>query len=127
MSTFGTNEGRALSFTAGADLSSAQYQLVKMSAEGTVVLAAAATDNILGVILEPGKSGDRVSVGMLNGDGTFNVKAAGAITAGAQLTSNASGKAVATTTTGNVVVGTALNTVANADSLVVFVPHKFKY
>ncbi len=133
MSTFGTNEGRVLSFTAGADLSGAQYQLVKMSAEGTVVLSTAAADNHLGVILQPGKQGDRVSVGMLNGDGTHYVKAAGAITAGAVLTSNAAGKATTATQAiagaqpTTTAIGTALNTVANADSLVAFVPEKFKY
>jgi hypothetical protein len=133
MSTFGTNEGRALGFTAGADLSSSQYQLVKMSSEGTVVLATAASDNILGVLLEGAKQGDRVSVGMLNGDGTYYVKAGAAITAGALLTSNASAKAVTASAASagavptTTVIGTALNTVANADSLVAFVPHKFKY
>jgi hypothetical protein len=134
MSNLGTVEGREDTFIAGADLSSSAGLFVKMgSADKTVVLASAATDNIIGVLIDGAVSGASVRVGLLNGNGTFQAKAAGAITRGALLTSNGSGKAttaaaasagaVPTTT----VVGTALHSVANADSYVTFAPHKFKY
>lgn len=134
MATLGTVEGNKDTFIAGADLSQAQYQLVKVGVnDKEVVLATAATDNIIGVILDPGKQNDRVTVGLIPSNGTFYVKAAGALTRGALLTSNASGKATTATAAaagavpGTTVIGTALNSVANADSLVTFVPHKFKY
>ncbi len=134
MASFGTTEGNVETFIAGADLSSSAGLFVKMgSADKTVVLATAATDNIIGVLVDGAVSGAAVRVGLLNGSGTFQAKAAAAITRGALLTSNASGLAatasaasagaVPTTT----VVGTAVHSVANANSLVTFVPHKFKY
>src|ERR671922_317567 len=101
----GMQYGRDRTFKSGADLSAKQYYLAKAdSTQNQVVLAAAATDKILGVILDGGKqSGDAVRIGLLNGDGTLNVVAGGTIAIGDYLTSDSNGKAVATTTTGDTV------------------------
>lgn len=134
MASFGFVEGREDTFIAGADLSTSQGLFVKMgSADKTVVLASAATDNIIGVIIDGATTGGSVRVGLLNGNGTFQAKAAGAITRGALLTSNGSGLAttasaasagaVPTTT----VTGIALHSVANANSSITFAPRCFKY
>ncbi len=135
MAAFGIQEGRTATFIAGADLSNSQYLLVKLGTnENEVALATAATDNIIGVLMDGGKKqGDTVSVGLIPSHGTFYVKAGAAITKGALLTVNASSKAVTATAAAaaavptTTVIGTAINTVAAADSLVAFIPNKFKY
>lgn len=107
MATF--TEGNYLSRTAGADLSAKQYYLVKLDSSNEVVLAAAATDKILGVLSNAPTDGETAVVRLINSNGTFKVKtAASNISQGARLTSDASGLAVATTTTGDVVFGRAL-------------------
>lgn len=78
-------------FLAGAAI--AANTLVKFSADNTVVAAAAATDDIIGVSdLGADGSGDRVDVVLF---GPARVKAGGAITRGKLITSDANGKAVA--------------------------------
>lgn len=93
---------------AGADLSGKRYHIVKLNADGKVVLAAAATDAIIGVLDNEPKEGVTAEVVTVNGQGTFRVKAAGTIAKDAFITSDASGKAVATTTSGNRVIGRAI-------------------
>lgn len=94
---------------AGADLTGKRYHIVKLDANGKVVLAAAATDALLGVLDNEPKLGGVAEVLTINGQGTFKVKAANAaITKDAYITSDAAGKAVATTTAGNRVLGRAV-------------------
>lgn len=97
MTTF--RQGDYDSREAGADLSTKQYYVVKTDANGKYVLAAAATDNIRGVLVNAPKSGETADVTNINGSGTFKVIAGGTITKDALLTSDASGKAVAATQT----------------------------
>jgi hypothetical protein len=47
---------------AGADLSAAQFQIVKLSAAKTVILCAAATDKPIGILQNTPKSGQAASV-----------------------------------------------------------------
>jgi hypothetical protein len=111
----GIQEGRDRSFKAGANLSAKQYYFVKLdSTQNQMVLAAAATDKILGVLQDAPTSGDYGRVTLLNGQGTTLVTAAAAISLGAFVTSDSAGKAVATTTAGNLVCGVALEA-ATAD------------
>lgn len=84
---------------AGADLSTKQYHIVKTDANGKYVLAAAASDNIRGVLANAPKSGESADVANLNGPGTFKVIAGATFAKDALLTSNASGQAVAATQT----------------------------
>ena len=90
---------------AGADLTGKLYHLVKLDANGNVVLAAAATDNILGALEVDGKQGEAVSVALANGAGSFKVKLAANTAKDAYLTSDASGQAVVTATAGDRVIG----------------------
>lgn len=78
---------------AAADLSGKQFFLVKLDANGKVVLAAAATDNIWGVLQNKPKAGQAAQVRQI---GLSKVVAGAAITVGTHtwLTSDASGKAV---------------------------------
>lgn len=110
------SEANHLSVLSAADLSLKRFYIVKTDASGNAVLAAAATDAILGVLDDGGrKSGDTVDVVAINGHGTFRVVAGGTITKDAYLTSDASGKAVATTTTGNRVFGRAVKAAVAGD------------
>lgn len=79
------------SFSAGAALTA--FRFVKLSAAETVVLAAAATDSIVGLTNEvAAASGERQDV-IVSGIGL--AEAGAAVSLGALLTSDASGRAVA--------------------------------
>jgi Uncharacterized conserved protein (DUF2190) len=88
------------------------YTYVKPgSADGTVVAAAAATDNIIGVTGElPVVAGERVDVTLI---GISYLVAGAASTRGAPLTSDASGRGVAAAT-GNRVGAISLESAAAA-------------
>lgn len=111
---------------AGADLSTKQYYVVKTDANGKYILASAATDAIRGVLVNAPKSGETADVANINGSGTFKVLAGGTIAKDAFLTSDASGKAIATTTTGNRVFGRAV-AAAVAGDIVEYVKSNEKY
>lgn len=98
-------EGLQFAPNAGADLSGKLHLLVKMSADFTVVLAAAGSDQVVGVLREENTSGNPVTVQY---GGIGKVVAGGTIVAGNRLTSDGSGKAVATTTAADKVIGVAL-------------------
>lgn len=70
--------------------------LVKLSA-GEVVVATAATDAIIGVTENSCEAGEVVSVRLLSSGGTAQMKAGGTVSAGAVLTADADGEAVAAT------------------------------
>ncbi|MFO1081883.1 MAG: capsid cement protein [Reyranellaceae bacterium] len=102
-------------YTAGADI--AAYTLVKFSADDTVVQAAAATDAIIGVCVQPGgaKSGERVDVCI---DGVADVKMGGTVARGTPVTADSSGQGVAPAPSAgvnNYVIGRALRAAASGD------------
>jgi len=96
--------GEGPPLAAGADLSAKYGFLVKQSAQ-TYVLCSAATDKISGVLGNKPTSGNVCRV--LN-RGTAPVVYGGNVSVDDRLTSDGAGKAIATTTTGNVVFGTAM-------------------
>lgn len=126
MTTF--TEEDHYSAESAADLSAKQYYIVKTDSSGNVVLAAAATDAILGVLNDGGRvSGDTVDVALINGDGTFLVKVgATPVTKDAYLTTDSSGTAVGTTSSGNRVFGRALTDGA-AGEIIEYVKYNEKY
>lgn len=83
--------------TANADLSTKQYYFAKVTGVNQVGLAAAATDQIVGVIQNKPVSGAAVE---LTVDGVTKVVASAAITAGDKVTSAADGRAVTTVVAG---------------------------
>jgi hypothetical protein len=125
----GITQDRTRTFKATADLSTSQFCFVKLdtSNQNQVVIAAAATDQIIGVLQNAPKAGDVAQVLLLNGNGTTLVQAAGAISIGAVVTSNASGLAVATTTTGNLVCGVAIDAAAASGDLIEVALLNYKY
>lgn len=98
-------EGLEYAQNAGADLSAKLYYLCKIDTDGDIILAAAGTDHVFGVIRE-GNTADKPVTVQFGGIG--KVIAGGTIVAGDRLTADANGKAVATTTAGNKVIGVAL-------------------
>lgn len=106
MATF--QQGGNYTAAAGADLTGKRFYIVKLDTNGAVVLASAATDAILGVLNTEGTTGKSVDVVLLNGSGSFKVKTGGDVTKDAYLTTDSSGKAIATTSSGNRVIGRAV-------------------
>lgn len=83
-------------------------KIVKVSAAGTVVLAAAATDKLIGVLNSDVTANDTASVALRSSPGTFKVLLGGTVTLNAYITTNATGLGIATVTTGNEILGQAL-------------------
>lgn len=100
------------SFTCGAtSLATKQFYIVKQHTDGTMILAAAATDKIVGVLQNKPAVGQAALVRFL---GTTKVVAGGTISVGAWVTAYSNGKAVATTTDKDVVLGKYLGTASAA-------------
>jgi len=120
--------GRTRTFIAGADLSSSQYRYVKHgSTQNTVVVATSGTDKIIGVLLNAPKANDVAEIGLLNGSGTYYITASAVIAKDAYLTATTGGKAVATTTAGNVVAGQALEAAGADGDIIEFLPMNFHH
>lgn len=100
------------SFVCGATtLAAKQFYLVKQHTDGTLIIAAAATDKIVGPLMNKPAVGQAALVQL---HGTAKIIAGGTITVGAWVTSDGSGKAVATTTDKDVVVGKYLGAASAA-------------
>lgn len=116
------------SFTSTNDLSAAAnlFCLVKadVSNDESIVLAAAATDPIIGVLVNKPKAGKAANVQWL---GSCKVIAGGTITRGDKVTSDSSGHAITTTSSGNTVVGYALASAVAGDIVEIFLTPGSKY
>jgi len=100
-------------FVCGASsLETKQYYIVKQHTDGTAILSSGATDSHIGVLLNKPAVG---APALVRFAGTTKVKAGGAINPGAWVTSDGNGKAIATTSAGNVVIGQYLGAAAAAD------------
>lgn len=111
--------------TGAASLATSRYYFVKQHTDGTAIIAAAATDSIVGVLQNKPGIGEAAIVRF---GGTSKVIAGGTIAVGAHVTSDAAGKAIATTTAGDVVKGVYLGTASAAagDIIEIMMTH-FKY
>lgn len=81
--------------------------IVKL-ASGEVVVAAAATDKFIGVVVADVGAGEMADVRLRSAQGTVKVRAGGNVAVGDYVTSDADGEAVATTTVGQEILGLAL-------------------
>ena len=97
---------------AGEDLSGKQYYIVQLAADGDVEVGEGATDLIVGVLQNKPQSGEAA---LYRFGGTSKVIAGGAVTVGAWVTSDSAGKAVATTTDGDITIGRALEAADDGD------------
>lgn len=92
---------QARSYEAGADLTESQFRFVKW--DGDSVVRAEAGEAAAGVLLNDPNEDGAARVGYF---GVLKVEAGDTVTAGAEVTSDADGKAVAATT-GDIVLGIA--------------------
>lgn len=75
---------------------------------GVLVAAAAPNGSAIGVAMQDGVAGGSLTIKLNNASGTFDMIAAGAITAGNPVFPAAAGKVAATTTASNAAIGIAL-------------------
>lgn len=116
------SHGITNTFTAGGAIG-ANILVKPHSTAGQVVAAAAATDKIIGVayIADPdGAAAAGEVIDVVQG-GIAECRAGGSIAAGDLLTSDASGRVVATTTAGNRIIGVAMKLAASGDIIPVLV------
>lgn len=118
--------GPVRSFKAVADYSAKQYYIVYLSAEGEVTLATAATQLLMGALTNKPKLGETAVVSMKHGGGTAKVIAGGVLALGDFLTADGNGKAIATTTPGDEIIGRSLQ-IAAANDIVEYEPMNGKF
>lgn len=99
---------------ASEDLSSKQFYIVQLDANGAIEVGEGATDLLVGVLQNTPESGQ---AGTYRFAGTTKVVAGGSVGVGAWVTSDGNGKAVATTTDGDIVIGRALEA-ADANDII---------
>ena len=98
----GSNERTGV---AGESLLTKKYYIVQLDASGNIEVAEGATDLIVGVLQNKPDTGEAAVVRF---GGTSKVVCGGTVNIGDWLTSDGSGKAIATTTDGNITIGRAL-------------------
>lgn len=99
-----SNNPQLLSLEAGADLSAAQFLLVKGHTTANQVVLAGDGENAIGVLYEPAAAAGR-AVAVANG-GVVRAYAGGNVSVGARVASDANGKIV-TAASGDYVLGVA--------------------
>jgi hypothetical protein len=104
------------SAVAGESLTAKQFYIVQLDATGKIEVAEGATDLIVGVLQNAPDTGEQATYRFI---GTTKVIAGGAIAIGAMVTTDANGKAVSTTTDGDVCIGRHIGTAAAADGDIV--------
>lgn len=100
----GTNAMTCVSIEASADLSALQFTAVKMGTGRKIASATAATDTIIGVLMNKPVSGQPGEVAIA---GIAKGIAGGTIAAGDKLTATTGGKFITTTTDHDRIVGYA--------------------
>lgn len=90
---------------AGEDMSTKQYYIVQLAADGDIELGEGATDLLVGVLQNKPAAGEAA---LYRFGGTSKVVSAGSVAIGDWVTSDTAGKAVATTTDGDITIGRAL-------------------
>lgn len=95
------DDGIDISLPAAADLSGQQHNFVLIAADGRVNVASAATDDIIGILQnKPAAAGRAARVRVA---GVSKLEMGAAVNEGDRLTSDSSGRGVATTTAANTI------------------------
>jgi hypothetical protein len=106
------NIGMTRSAVAGESMTDKQHYIVQLDAAGKIEVAEGATDLIVGVLQNAPASGEQAVYAFT---GIAKVKLGGTVGIGAWVTSDGSGKAIATTTDKHSVLGRYVGTAAGAD------------
>lgn len=104
--------GQTFSREAGEAMTDKQHYIVQLTAAGLIEVAEGATDLVVGVLQNIPAAGEQAVYATT---GIAKVKAGGVINVGDWVTTDGNGKAVATTTDGNIVIGRYIGTAAAAD------------
>jgi hypothetical protein len=102
-------------FVAAADLSAQQFRFMRQTAAFAVNVCAASTDVPVGVLQNKPLAGEAVDLGLI---GTTKVVAGAAIAAGAEVMSDAQGRAITATGAGNSVFGRAVSAATAAGQII---------
>lgn len=97
---------------AGEAMTDKQHYIVQLNATGGIEVAEGATDLIVGVLKNKPAAGQAALYQFL---GVTKVKCGGVIGVGAWVTTDGNGKAVATTTDGDNIIGRHIGAAASAD------------
>jgi hypothetical protein len=97
---------------AGESMTTKQFYIVQLDATGKIEVGEGATDLLVGVLQNYPAAGEQAVYAY---GGVAKVKAGGTVGVGAWVTSDGNGKAVATTTDGDIVIGRHIGTAAAAD------------
>ena len=103
-------------FTAGADLSAGAGLVVKLNGSGQAVVAAAATDPAVGIIVDGGPQDSVIGV-CTDAGSKVPARASAAIAVGARVGVVAGGK-IATAATNTIGIGVALEAATAADQII---------
>ncbi len=101
--------------TASADLHTDQYCAVKMSGVNTVTVVAAATDVAIGILQNKPVANEAAAIAV---EGVSKARAGAAITAGAALMCDSSGRVITATGSTAHTLGQALETSTAADQII---------
>jgi hypothetical protein len=101
------------SAVAGEDLTAKQFYIVQLDATDKIEVAEGATDLVVGVLQNAPYTGEQATYRF---GGTTKVISGGTIAIGAMVTTDTAGKAVSTTTEGDVVIGRHVGTAAAAEN-----------
>lgn len=104
-----SNVANERSGIAGEALTSAKYHIVQLDASGEIEIAEGATDLIVGILQNAPASG---GAAIYRFGGTSKLVVGGVVTLGDWVTAKSDGRALTTTTDGDIVVGRALETSA---------------
>lgn len=117
MSEGGLNYMTIPGLDAGADLSSNQYYIVKLASTARqVIVGAAATDGVIGVLMnDPSAQGQPAEVACI---GVVKVAAEASVSAGAWLASSTTGRAKTSTTGNDDIIGRAITASTSAGDLI---------
>lgn len=96
---------------AGEAMTDKKNYIVQLDATGKIEVAEGATDLIIGVLQNTPAAGEQATYAYA---GVAKVIAGGAVGIGAWVTTDGNGKAVATTTDGDIVIGRHIGTAAGA-------------
>jgi len=111
-----TTPGTLYSLVSSASLASKQYYMVKLaSTAGEVIVGAANTDAIIGVVYNDPAAGQEAQIAV---GGVLKVAGEASVSAGNWVTCSSTGRAKATTTDGDVVLGTALDATSSAGDII---------
>lgn len=113
-----------ISLEASGDLSSNQYTFVDVNSSGQVAVVSTAGAKAVGVLQDkPAAQGRVASIGINN---VTKVKVGAAVTAGVELVSDTSGRAIAHSAADQFVQGTALESATAADQIIRMIFHPYQ-